>query len=468
MIKKIRTVIVAYQIIFSLTSLMASDITSSPYTLRAEPIPLENPNDRCVRNALLQATIPMTIDIINIHEQRTGMVITDSALIQMISTNDRTRAELASLALMRVALALNTWDKQVTCGSNAFNSGVQSGGYGEADKQMSLIAQDIVNGFHTTITAARITYHQLPVDRHLLPAFALDDYITARMEEIPPDFLVIDTSSSETADFDTYAPISAYKPPLHAETQLPASFSVTMPNGSVAWYTVLSFCNFERSGIAPNPTLFSRVVSVLEWLSTSNGLIPPPFYVLPQRHATAGVRYGDDWFIADDTRIWQADAEGKGPLEIGQALLNQYPGMRALVFYKKISDNSNIHLHNNQQQVNITLIKTPYSPKPTPMQHPMLIWLLSLLPLVMAAIIAFSCMIFWQYTARWKNPIRTLTRVIMLTASSNLLFSLCGKSVYLMLQARKAYNTAAHTLTLHASDEHMSGLSSTPTTARAQ
>lgn len=258
-------------------------------------------------------------------------------MLQKPQENQVTRAELATIALARTAIAVNAWASSLSIGTHSFNFAVDATYYAWGSTQYSLIARDIADGINQ-LTKASIYYCQLPVDRDYIEGFSTQAYLEKTAKDLSCDYLMIDAGSSKTRSFDRNSFLSCAPLSTYSEKALPAQILLTNHDGTNSTYEVVSFCNFERSGMPAQPNVWSRVKESLQWM-VANGTIP--YESFPTRHATAAVKYGDTWFTACDTCIRQvipqADASS---LDIAQSLLAHYPGMRIIILYKKVDSES--------------------------------------------------------------------------------------------------------------------------------
>ncbi len=331
-------VFIAIVFSFCAASFAAPDqVVIQELVVRQAPVPLCNPDGRCVRNALLQAMMPIIIDGMNIHAQRTGSVLTDADLIAMVDLT-MNRQTMVAIALMRSALAINSWVGDEPIGTYPFDSCTRSGYYGEGARQYPLLVNDILAGMGM-VTALNMAYYLLPVDRCVSDtSIDLHASIVAQIDRTHgylPDSFVVDVSGTHVAQFDEYSLMSKSSLSLPNERAIPMVVTVPAGDGRTVTYEMVSFCNVERSGVPRTSTVVSRIGAYLRYMG-GFGILP--HNLLPQRHATAVVRYGDTWFVAEDTRIWEVNSsDTSDPREVGRRLLEWYPGVRVLVMYRRVS-----------------------------------------------------------------------------------------------------------------------------------
>ena len=121
------------------------------------------------------------------------------------------------------------------------------------EAQYAIIARDIADGV-SRLTAAHIMCCQLPVNRATSSTFDMGTHIQQQLDSgSAPDYLMIDANSSQTAAFDKHSGISTQELAVYEEQKLPARFDLTLNDGTMTSYELISFCNFERAGISAVP-----------------------------------------------------------------------------------------------------------------------------------------------------------------------------------------------------------------------
>jgi hypothetical protein len=308
-----------------------------PLILREQPVSLDNPDGRCVRNAISQMMVPAVIDILNTHFERTGVLLDDAYWVVLFqnSLGKRARAELTAAGLARTALGINSWSSPLPIGTHSFNSVLELSHYGLGATQYSLLVRDIVDGINQ-LTNIRMLYCQLPLDREHVKEFSTQDYLQSTLKENVCDYLMIDAGSSTTRAFDKHSCLGNIPLSTYNEKALPANFTFAHYDGTIHTYEIVSFCNMERSGVAVKPSVWSRTMRGIQWLS---GLGALPYETFPTRHATTVVKYGDTWFTTCDTCVRQVVSEtNANSSDIAQSLLAHYPGMRIIALYKKVNN----------------------------------------------------------------------------------------------------------------------------------
>lgn len=434
---------------------------SVPLVLRAQPVSLENPDGRCVRNSILQMMVPMVIDALNKHLERTGVLLDDAywmAILQKPQENHITRAELAGMALARTAIAINGWNSTLAIGTHHFNTGLELSHYALGCTQYPLLARDIADSI-SRLTATSMYYYQLPIDREYIKEFSAQDYLQNTLKNnTQNDYLMIDAGSSTTRAFDKHSCLGNMPLSTYNEKALPAHFTLTNKQGAVSTYEVVSFCNMERSGIPEQPSVWSRATAGLQLL-TGRGVAL--YETFPGRHATAVVKYGNTWFTTCDTSIRQVIPEtDASPSEIAQSLLSHYPGMRIIVLYKKIDNADMSHDSTNTNDVALFLKRVSPDGNIPPTENPMFYLIGALVSIAFAA----TCIIMFRVTRNNMYQVTThavgqkiarvgITLIFLATA-----LPYCGNTVTLLHNALVSYRKKALVLKIDPKKGHASGL----------